>query len=247
MGTRIADVSERQAAQIAGVGYLIIFVLAIFANFFVVTGLVEEGDAATTAANIADSEGLFRAGLISFLVVFVVDVVIAWALYIFFRGISRDVSLVTAWFRLVYTVLLGVGLIFLFQVLQLVGGADYLRAFESSQLDAQVMLSLDGFSNAWLIGLVCFGIHLGLLGHLILRSVAIPRLLGYVLVVAGAAYVIDTLGNTLLANYEVYEGVFLAIVAIPSVIGELWFALWLLLRGGKREHSPTATAEVVRR
>lgn len=238
MTTRIADVSLREAARIAGVGYLIIFVLAIFANFLVRTNLIEKGDAAATVANIVESEGLFRAGLISFLVVFVVDVVIAWALYIFFRIVSRDLSLVTAWFRLVYAVFLGVGLIFFFQVLQLVSGADYLKAFQQGQLDAQVMLSLDAFNYAWLIGLVCFGIHLGLLGYLILKSASIPRLLGFILVLAGAAYVLDTLANALLANYEDYQNVFLAIVAIPSVIGELWLALWLLIRGGKGREAP---------
>ena len=238
MTTRIADVSLREAARIAGVGYLIIFVLAIFANFLVRTNLIEKGDAAATVANIVESEGLFRAGLISFLVVFVVDVVIAWALYIFFRIVSRDLSLVTAWFRLVYAVFLGVGLIFFFQVLQLVSGADYLKAFQQGQLDAQVMLSLDAFNYAWLIGLVCFGIHLALLGYLILKSASIPRLLGFILVLAGAAYVLDTLANALLANYEDYQNVFLAIVAIPSVIGELWLALWLLIRGGKAREAP---------
>jgi hypothetical protein len=34
------------------------------------------------------------------------------------------VSLLTAWFRLVYTVMLGVGLIGLFLVLQLISGAE---------------------------------------------------------------------------------------------------------------------------
>lgn len=235
MALRIGDISPRQSALIAGVGYLIIFVLAIFANFFVVTSLIEKGDAAATTANIVDSQGLFRAGLISFLVVFILDVVIAWALYIFFRTLSRDLSLVTAWFRLVYTAFLGVGLIYFFRVLQLVSGADYLTAFGTGQLDAHVMMSLDAFEFAWLIGLVCFGVHLVLLGSLALRSASIPRLLGYVLILAGAAYVFDTLAHAALANYEDYENVFLAIVAIPSVIGELWFAMWLLMRGGRSQ------------
>jgi hypothetical protein len=50
-------VSPRRAALIAGIGYLIIFVLAIFANFFVVEGLVVPGDATATVDNITGSEG----------------------------------------------------------------------------------------------------------------------------------------------------------------------------------------------
>lgn len=228
-----SGVSARSAARIAGYSYLAIFVLAIFANFFVVTDLIESGDAGATAANIAESEGLFRSGLIAFTAVFVLDVVIAWALYIFFRNVNQDISLVTAWLRLVYTVLLGVGLIFFFLVLQLVGGAESLTALDIGQREAQVMLYLDAFNYAWLIGLVCFGVHLVFLGGLVLRSGFIPRAIGFLLIAAGVVYVGDTAAHALLSNYEDYEDLFLAIVAIPSVIGELSFALWLLLKGTK--------------
>jgi hypothetical protein len=164
MTMTIADTSPRRAARIAGIGYLIIFVLAIFANFFVRTGLVDPDDAAATFTNIADSEFLFRSGLVAFLVVFVVDVVIAWALYVVFRKVSREWSLLTAWFRLVYTVFLGVASIFFFVVLRLVGDADFLGALSQGQLDAHTMLALDAFNFAWLVGLVCFGFHLILIG-----------------------------------------------------------------------------------
>jgi hypothetical protein len=241
---RHADVAPRQAARIAGYGYLAIFVLAVFANFFVRERLVEPGDAAATASNIMGSETLFRLGLVSFLVVFVLDLVVAWALYVLFRDLSRDLSLLTAWFRLVYTALLGVALLFLFLVLQLVSGADHLTAFAAGQLDAQVTLFLEGFDAAWLIGLLCFGVHLALLGSLVLSSGSIPKVLGVLLLLAGAGYVIDTLANALLADYGDYETAFLLIVAVPSVVGELAFTVWLLSRGGMERamRNPTSTA-----
>ena len=152
---------------------------------------------------------------------------------------SRDLSLLTAWFRLVYTVLLGVGLIFFFLVLQLVGGAESLAGLDAGQREAQIMLYLDGFDYAWLIGLVCFGVHLLLLGNLVLKSGFIPRAIGFFLLAAGVVYVGDTMARALLSNYEDYEDLFLAIVAIPSVIGELSFALWLLFRGTKLREDTT--------
>ena len=77
MTTRIAQVTPRGAALVAGVGYVAIFVLAVFGNFVVIEGLIESGDASATAANILESESLFRAGLVAFAIVFVVDVVVA--------------------------------------------------------------------------------------------------------------------------------------------------------------------------
>ncbi len=228
----LTETSPRTAARIAGIGYLIIFVLAIFANFVVREGLVDPDNAAATFANIADSEFLFRAGIVSFLAVFIVDVVIAWALYVLFKNVSKELSLLTAWFRLVYTVFLGVALIFFLVVLDLVSGAGYLTAFEPGQLDAQMMLLLNAFNYAWLIGLAGFGIHLMLLGYMMLASGTAPRALGILLAVAGAAYVFDTVANALFSNYSEYETVFLLIVAVPSVVGELAFTVWLLRRGG---------------
>jgi len=235
---RFNETTPRRAALIAGVGYLLIFALAIFANFIVREGLIESGNAAATFANIAESEFLFRLGLVGFLAVFIADVVIAWALYVLFRPLSRDVSLLAAWFRVVYTVFLGVALIFFFVVLDLVSGAGYLAAFAPGQLDAQAMLLLSAFNYTWLIGLASFGVHLMLLGYLILQSRIAPGALGIVLAIAGGAYVLDTLANGLLANYADYETVFLLIVAVPSVVGELAFALWLLARGGRRKEAP---------
>lgn len=221
--------SPRRAARIAGVGYVLIFLLAIFANFFVREGLVESGNAAATVANITGSIGLFRLGLIAFLAIFVIDVVIAWALHIVFRDGNRDLSLVTAWFRLVYTVLLGVALVFFFQVLQLLSGADYVAALGSDQVDAQVMIALDSFNAAWLVGLAAFGLHLVLLGVLVIRSGLAPRWMAYLLMLAGGAYVLDTVANATLANYADLASAFLIVVALPSVIGEGWLGLWLLL------------------
>jgi Domain of unknown function (DUF4386) len=233
MSSRIDDLSQRQAARIAGTAYLIIFVLALFANFFVLDRLTEPGDAAATVSNIADSEALFRGGIVAFMAVFVADAVVAWALYIFFRRVNRDLSLLTAWFRLLYTAMSGVALLNLAVVVLLVGGADTATALGAGQRDAQAMLFLDAYQYGWAIALVCFGVHLLLLGFLVLRSDYAPRVIGILLVLAGLGYLVDSLARFLLLNYEDYSDFFLLLVAVPAIAGELSFTGWLLLRGGK--------------
>jgi hypothetical protein len=241
MAHRLNETTPRRAAIIAGIGYSAIFVLAIFANFVVRTGLVDPDSAATTFQNIVGSEMLFRGGLIGFLVIFLVDIVIAWALYVLFRAISPRLSLLTAWFRLVYTVFLGVAIIFFFGVLALVGGADYLSAFGQDQLDAQVTLLLEAFNSTWLVGLAAFGGHLILIGYLMVKSQFGPRVLGVLLGIAGTAYIVDTVAYGLMANYADYADLFLGIVAVPSVLAELGFTIWLLWKAG-RETAPDSAA-----
>ncbi|MCP3998041.1 MAG: DUF4386 domain-containing protein [bacterium] len=220
--------SPRRAARIAGVSYLLIYALAIFANFMVVEGLVVADNAAATVANITESIGLFRLGLIAFLVVFLLDVIVSWALWVVFRRVDRDVALVTAWFRLTYTMFLGAGLVYFFEVLQLLGSSDAAASLSAEQVNSQVMVALNSFEATWLIGLAAFGIHLVLLGRLALRSGWVPRIMAWLIIVAGVAYVVDTAAHGLLSDYESYAPLFLAIVAVPSLIGEGWLGLWLL-------------------
>lgn len=234
-GSTHRDTSPRTAARIAGVSYVILFALGVFANFFVREGLIVTDDAQATAANIAESQGLFRLGMAGFLVIFFLDVIVSWALYIVFRSANRDLSLLGAWFRIVYTVFLGAALIYFFQALQFLGDAPFLTAIDAAQREAHALVALDTFNSAWLIGLAAFGIHLILLGGLVLQSRYAPRALGVVLIAAGAAYMIDTLAHTLLSNYTDYESAFVAMVAVPAVIAEGWFGLWLLLRAGRRQ------------
>lgn len=229
----LSDFSRRRAAILAGLGYVMLFALAVFANFFVREGLIVPGDSAATALNIAESEGLFRAGMVSFLVVFLLDVVVAWALLIVFQSVSRELSLLAAWFRLVYTVFMGVALVYFFQALQYLSGAEFLTAFDDGQLTAAALVALDTFNSTWLIGLTAFGVHLMILGYLIVASGIAPKALGVVLLVSGLAYGVDTVAHTVLSNYAEYASVLVALVAIPAVIGEGWFGIWLLLKGGK--------------
>jgi len=226
------SVGRRQAALIAGIGYVLLFGLAIFANFFVREGMVVTDDAQATAANIAESNTVFRLGLVAFLAIFLIDIVVAWALHIVFRKERHDLSLVAAWSRLVYTVFLGVAAVFFFQALTFYESSAVAEAIDVVERNAHALVGLELFNSTWLIGLAAFGLHLIVLGWLVMRSAETPRWLGLAMIVAGAAYVVDTVAHTVLANYADYAGAFLVMVAVPSIVAEGWFGLWLLRSGG---------------
>ena len=95
----------RQAALIAGFGLLIMGFAAPFAEFFVYPKLVIPGKIEETAQNIVANQGLFLGGMFAYLITFICDVLVAWALYVLLIPVNRSLSLLTAWFRLVYTVI----------------------------------------------------------------------------------------------------------------------------------------------
>jgi hypothetical protein len=65
--------SLKNISKIAGIGYLIIFITGIFANFVVLEGLVDHTNPAETLRNISAKETLFRIGILSFIIMVVFD------------------------------------------------------------------------------------------------------------------------------------------------------------------------------
>jgi hypothetical protein len=200
--SRSADVSLRTAAIIAGLGLLLMAILAPIANFGILPKLVLPGDAKATADNLMASAGSLRAGIVLFLIVAILDVVVAWALYVLLKPVNKSLSLLAAWFRLVYAAVFASALLNLFNVLQLLTGADFLKVLDANHLRAQGLLSLGAFQSGWNFGLAIFGLHLLILGYLAFQSGYVPKWLGVLLVIAGLGYAVDSFGKMLLPNYN---------------------------------------------
>ena len=197
---------------------------AVFAQFFIFQKLIISGDAAATVSNILANKMQFRAGITSFIIVIVLDILVAWSLFYFFRSVNRSFSLLMAWFRLVYAVIFAVALGNYMNVLQLLDSSGFLNAFDTGQLQTRVMLSLNAFNDCWAIGYVFFGLHLALLGYLIIRSGFVSRLLGLFVFISGLSYLIDHLGKIIYPDFNANLSMLLG-------WGELLFMLWLLIKG----------------
>ena len=223
---RFTDVSLRKAAIIGGFALLIISILAPVGYYGLIKHLIVSGDAAATVSNIKASEGVFRIGICCLLINAVLDLVVAWALYIVLKPVNKSISLLSAWLRVAYTVILIVALSNFVNVLQLLSGVGYLATFESNQLYANVMLLFATYENVWNLGYVLFGFHLIILGYLVFKSDYLPKFLGILIEIAGFGYLIDALGIILFPNYSLN-------IAIYTFIGEPLLLIWLLMRGFK--------------
>ncbi|GJQ63155.1 MAG: DUF4386 domain-containing protein [Melioribacteraceae bacterium] len=217
---------------LAGWAYLVIFVTGIFANFVVVEGLVVPGDAAATISNLTESNFMFRVGVLSFVIMVIADVVVAWALYLLFKNTDENLSLFAGWFRLVNAAIFGVALYHLVSVMNIIGGGLPIEK-GSDILNALVMAGLGDFNITWLVGLVFFGVHLFALAGLILKSGIVPKFIGYLLLVAGVGYLVDSTAYFLMSDYLEYKEILSMIVIIPGVVGELSLTIWLIAKGKK--------------
>ena len=201
--------TPRSLSILAGISYWIIFFAAIFANFMMLERLEHEPELL-----VGYEPGLVRVGILAFMVTVVFDVVVAWALYMLFK--DHALSLPALLFRMMHAALMA--------------AAIFALPFALKETTAEGILhQVDVFNTIWLIGLFFFGFHLLLLARILDR----PRVIAVFLAIAGVMYAVDTAAHFLLPNYADHADMFLMLVAVPSILGEMAFAVWLLVRGGK--------------
>jgi hypothetical protein len=220
--------SQRTAARIVGLAYLLALPPAVFAEFAVLGRLVSS-DAAETARNIVAHERLFRLGIASNLSVFALDVVLIAALYVTLKPVHRGLALLAAFWRMIETATLVGTALNDFAVLRLLSGAGYLHALEADRLQALARLAISAHGAGYQVGLVFAGLGSTVFCCLWLRSGFIPRALAAWGVFASA--LLGACAFTFIVFPEVEKVITLFYYATPIFTFELTTGLWLTFRG----------------
>jgi hypothetical protein len=214
----------QRTARVAGLLYLSIAILAPLGEMLVRQSIIVPGDAATTARNIAASEGLFRLGFVSDLVVQTIHVFLVLALFKLLKRVNDNHALLMVLLGLVGVPIAMLSVLNQIAALHLSRGADYLTAFAPDQLQAMVPLFLDLHEQGIFIAQIFWGLWLFPLGYLVFKSGYIPRVLGILLIIAGLGYLIDCLTVFLFPSFGVTVSPF-------TFWGEVLLPLWLLVKG----------------
>lgn len=225
------DTSQRRFALVTAVSLLLMALLAPFAQFGVLRTLVVPADAAATTNNIAASLGLFQGAIVAFALVAILDVVVAWGIYLLLRPVNQGLARLVGSLRILYAAAFAVALLNLVDAAGLVQGATG-TALHSGPLQAQVAASVAAFDTGWHLALGIFGLHLVGLGALLVRFAA-PRLLAGMVVLAGVGYLADSIGTIFVADYGLTISTF-------TFVGEALLIFWLFWRAtsGSRSAAP---------
>lgn len=217
--------TERKMALIAGCSMLLMAVVAGWAYGYLLSSLYNPQDAEATFANIQGQSSFIRWFVCAFMFILLLDIIVAWSLYVFFEKRARNAALLMCMLRLVYAPLLGIAL---YSLLKIMDAHDIMKAGEEG-----VMLSIQHFMDRWSLGLIVFGYHLLVLGYVMIQSKMIPRVLGFFTVLAGVCYVTTSSLSVLIPNYNEYKETVDTILSLPMALGELGLAVWLVIKGGK--------------
>lgn len=219
------QISLARASLIAGFGLLIMVLTVPAAEFYIFPKLIGQ-NSIETAKNILNHKMLLAIGIFLHFTTLLCDIVVAWALYIFLKPVNKELSLLTAWFRLIYTAMYLIALVNLIKVLNLIKGVNQVELTNQIEFGDSIEFYINSFRLEWEFGLLIFGFYLCLLGYLVFRAEYIPKIFGILLLVAGFGYIINTLSSYLFPNINTE---FLMI----TFFGELIFMFWLLIKGSK--------------
>lgn len=213
------DRSPQPYVRAGGLIYLAIIALGLFGEAVVRDPLVSN-----TAAALAERESLWRIGIATDLLMHVLDVPLIVLFYLLLRPVDATLALVSTVFNIVQTAVLALNKLSL--VVPLLAATR--MTLPPPWADEVARLGLTVHAYGFAIGLVFFGMACLLRGHLLRRSALMPPSIGALLMLAGACYLINSFA--LLLAPALAQSLF-PWVLLPSLVGELLLALWLLVKG----------------
>lgn len=226
--TALPPMPVAPVARLAGLAYLIIIVGGLFAQIAVFQPLTSGSSATVIAGSIAVNEPLWRLGLAVNLVALVANVALGVILYGLFKQTKPTLARAALAFILICTTVEAASLILLY--LPLAMGADGMLAdtWAASQRQALALLAIRVHTVGFAFALLFFAGFCILTGVMIIGSRAVPRVLGWLMGLAGVCYAVNTLAMIVAPDF--WSSISPAIL-VPCLVGEAALALWLLIKG----------------
>jgi hypothetical protein len=224
----IDAVPDARLARVAGVCYLIVIAGGVFAELGVREALFVPGDAAATMDAIAANESLWRLGIAVHLLYLLPGAAAGVILYRLFRPVGATLALMALGLLLVP---IGVETLLLSRLhvpLTLLVEAEALAGLAEGERQALGYLAVRSFFVGWSFALLLFAGFCVAISALILRSRLIPHAIGWLMIAAGAGYVVNSLAGILSPPLMALLRPW---VLLPAFIGELSLAVWLTARG----------------
>lgn len=218
--------SIQKAGTLIGILLIVLVVLAFFSMLYIPSVLIVPGDATATANHVMASEGLFRLGMVSDALVFLIEIVLTGLLYVIIQPVSKTWALIATLARLAMTILQGMNVLNYFFILLLLGGGEYLSVFTPEQRHALALFFFNAHDSVVLIWGLFFGLHLCVFGYLVYQSGYIPRVIGVLLMLTAVYYGVQDFGTMLWPQYKTA----IASLGFLSIL-EIAFPIWLLVKG----------------
>lgn len=224
--------SKNRTARAAGLIYVIMAIIGAFIILYVPLKLIVWSDANASVQNITESEALYRFGIVIGLLTNVLFLVLPFVLYRLLKSVNKTMAGLMVLFAVISVPVSLAALGSQFDVLSILQGSESVSDLENGQHQSAVMASLYSHKNLTFVATFFWGLWLFPFGWLVYQSGFLPKFFGIFLMAGCFGYLIEFVGLTLWPEGYSTSGI-PSFIHIPSAIGEIGIAFWLLIRGVK--------------
>ncbi len=204
-------IEKRTFARLTGYSLIIMAISAGFSLGFVFPKIFNESQLYFAQSAIAENVNLYKWMLIGLTIVLLLDILVSYSLYEYFKNDNKKMALLSSIFRLLYSLLFGIAIFFLSKN---IGQSNNTLVIENYNL----------FQMIWSIGLIVFGIHLLIVGVLMKLHKVIPKILWSLMLIAGMSYILIHSLKTVSPQLTELSNTLNTILGLPMAISELCLA-----------------------
>lgn len=203
-------------------------VVAGFSLGFAFPKLYDVNQTDLSEQNLTLNYGLYVLMLSGIALTILLDIFVAYTLYMFFKKDSKMLSLLSLLFRLLYSVIFAMAA---YQLCKTIAHENVNNSLINSNYRS--------FQAIWSVGLILFGGHLITIGLLMNLHRKIPKLLWSLTLLAGFSYIVIHSLKITTQQASDLSRILENVLSLPMALGELGLAIWLLVKGGKaNENTP---------
>ncbi|SFT42246.1 protein of unknown function [Lishizhenia tianjinensis] len=218
--------NARKLAIIIGLSLLLMAILAGL-SVPILNKVFSPTSPLTTFTQIGVNKSSFLGSLFGWIGIFLLDLLVAWGVFKYYQKSDEGKAKISGLLRLIYSLVLGVAILQLF------------RSY-SAGTALLAHQSLSSFFTLWNAGLIVIGIHLMVLAFLFKADTSKKWLniaLSIALFLGGLGYVLQYATYFLFPQQLIISTTIESLFIVFMILGEIGFALWMLVKGGKSVES----------
>ena len=190
--------------------------VGIFSLLYVPSELIDLGNPELTVNNIEEKEWLFRLGVTGKLITQLFSIATVWFLYKLFYSEYKNAMILTAIFA------------FIGIPIDMLSTANELLIPDMLNQQEQVIYLIQQSRKGTSIASIFWGLWLLPLGYMITKSPLFPRVIGWLVIIAGVAYTLIAF-----ATFHGIKGGPIITIMDYLTFGELIWMLWVMIVGAR--------------
>jgi hypothetical protein len=217
----IKNSNIKKNALTAGLLYLVIIVVGMYAFVYALPQIKIEGDIGKTVVNIKNNSLLFRIGIISILAMNIASILLALYLYKLLSVINKGLAM-----SMLSLLFVGAGISLINEInhfaMIIINNMDNYNSIEKHNL---THLFVQMQKHGSYIAVIFWGLWLFPLGCLIFSlKTRISKFIGIMLIIAGVGYVLDSFFLFVFPEMKIPS------ISDYTFIGEFLLTIWLLVK-----------------